>query len=235
MSSPIRDITFLCPRDSSRVQYLAACGFLQHARKWISIEGAGDLVEALPSRSASTLLPLTCLDSKDDIEQIIHSVRSGLDSLMGHSSQRSVKKAIQSTIQELTANIFDHARTDIGWIYAQEYFNRYQQKSYVQIAIGDAGCGIRKSLATRFDEFDDINDSEALRRMLLEELSRRTSGTGGTGYQVLKKAAKENDGRFSLRSGTGEVKQYRGSNNVNISDSTSSWPGTQLFISITYG
>ena len=166
-----KNITFKCPTDSQAANYIATCGFIHYAQNYAVIDGDERLLEIEPSSSSRTLLPLTCLDNKRDIKAIISSVLNQLDSVMGTSGQ-ALKNAVKGTIQELCANIFQHANIGKGWIFAQQYFNNYKDQPYVEIAIGDAGCGIRQSLCLRFSDFSQKNDEEVMIKMLSKGLSR---------------------------------------------------------------
>lgn len=224
-----KNISFRCPTDSQAANYLATCGFIHYAKDYAEIDGSKRLLEIEPSSSSRTLLPLTCLDKDSDIKAIIDSVRNQLDSVMG-TSGKALKMAVKGTIQELCANIFQHAHIDKGWIFAQQYFNSYKDQPYVEISIGDAGCGIKSSLCMRFSEFLPKSDEEVMINMISERLSRHEAPNRGTGYHVLQQAAKDHDGSFSLRSGTGLVRQPRKNPTLKGSGVLPWWPGTQLLV-----
>jgi hypothetical protein len=221
-----------CPESQDCRQYLAVSGFLQAMRPFVSFEGVDDLIDTAPSWSADTVLPLTRLEA-DEIQDLHQGVQRRLGNMLRGAAHRPRDLApILSTIQEACANVFQHARCRDAWLAAQRYLNRYTRDPYVEVAIADAGCGIRESLATRFRNFSRLSDGEVLERMLTEGLSRFEDPNRGTGYWVLQDATRQRDGSFYLRSGSGAVRRPRGSGLQRVVLSTR-WPGTQLQVRLT--
>ena len=189
--------------------------------------------------SAHTLLPLTRVDTKKgenaEIQRLMRQVDDRLEEMLGSGGQRwrPQKSSIRSTVRELCMNVFHHAEADEGWIAAQRYFNHYTGDPYIEIAIGDAGQGIRKSLAPSYLELRSAADSAAMIRMVTEQLTSSRDQRRGNGYYVLQRATRLLDGSFLLWSGSGAVRQHRSSQKLKATDHATSWPGTQLKITLT--
>jgi hypothetical protein len=216
-------------------RYLAANGFIAAASAFADLEGAGDVL-GQSSSGSDTVLPLTRLASIDDIPPLLRDIESRLDEMLGSGSSgwERAKGPLRSTVRELCANVAEHAGGAPGWIAAQRYRNHQAGTPFVRIAIGDAGRGIRRSLATQHTELLKASDGEALERMLKERLTSSPQAFRGNGYFVLQKATKELSGSFQLRSGTAEVVRPRGGGNRRR-DGLAGWPGTFLDVSLTCG
>lgn len=222
------------PRNSDCRRYLAAAGFAQAIAQWADVPESDDVRGLEPSAGLETLLPLCRLSGTDQIPGLLQGLERSLDSMLGggDTSWDSTKRPILSTIRELCDNVFQHAGGAPGWVAAQKYRNRKSGKDYVEIAIGDAGRGIRRTLATRFTELLKVSDGEALERMLVEHLTRSTNAYRGVGFFVLQKATKDLDGSFYLRSGAGALERARRGALVR-KEGLSAWPGAQLEMRLT--
>jgi len=214
-------------------RYLVANGFVAAASAFADFDGIDD-VRGGSSGASDTVLPLTRLASIDDIPPLLRDIESRLDEMLGSGSKgwERAKGPLRSTVRELCANIAEHAGGTSGWIAAQRYRNHRAGTPFVRIAIGDAGRGIRRSLATQHTELLRATDGEALERMLKEHLTSSPQAFRGNGYFVLQKATEELAGSFHLRSGTAEIQRPRGGGDRRRNGLVA-WPGTFLDISLT--
>lgn len=223
-----RSMVVLCPPAETCGWYLARSGFIAHVEVFSEVICASRLRGSAPDQPFGTVLPLQALQSSDQVA----SVSSAFEKFIGGGRADAVIRPIVSTLEELCANIFHHAAYPIGWFVGQRYRNGYQGREFVELAIVDAGQGIRQSLGQRFPELLRIADSLVIRRMLDQGLSSSGDPFRGNGYHVLQRAAKQLDGSFTLRSGTGVVTQPRGAP-PRQRDYEPSWPGTQLRVRFT--
>jgi hypothetical protein len=204
-----RSVTIACPTNLNVLSYMAALGFLQMVPACVRLTGTQG-IERNRASGSDRLVPLTRLSSTDDMEQVIETV-SRLDGMLGAGDGEWIKTkgAVLSTITEICSNIFHHANVGHGWVAAQTYFNRFTAGDYIELAIGDAGRGIKATLAEALQELAPLPDEVVLARMLNEHLSSRTASGGGMGYYVLQQAARQLDGQFWLRSGLGGISHPR--------------------------
>ena len=226
-------IRTLCPEQEGCRRYLAASGMLQHLAELGELEGDGGLRSTNPSWTAGTVLPLTSLSAESEIAGTWHQFEDRLRSLLSRTGDGNGPKLgpIGSTLFEICQNVFDHAGEGrIAWVAAQQYLNRWTQMPFIEIAIGDAGCGIRTSLGSTHSEVLHGTDSEAIVRAL-RGLSRKP-GYSGNGYGVLQDAARNLDGSFLLQSGTGVVRRPRRKSLIRT-DRVLSWPGTRVQVCLT--
>jgi hypothetical protein len=214
-------------------RYLAAAGLLQMLTGLVTVRGAEDLDGAEPSSAVQSVLPLTKLRGHAELQPFLQDLERRLDDLLGcgDDGYEQVKRPLLSTLRELCDNVFQHAGGAPGWIAAQKYRTR-AGTAFVEVAIADAGDGVRRTLATHHTELLLVPDGVALERMVKEGLSRHTDPARGTGYYVLKAATKALGGSFYLRSGSGAVGRPR-NGSVQRHDGLSHWPGTHLQLSVT--
>jgi hypothetical protein len=214
-------------------RYLASAGLLQMLQGVVTVHGAEELDGVGPSNSAETVLPLTRLCGQSELPPLLQHLEQRLDDMLGYAddSWDAKKRPIISTVRELCENVFQHAGGSPGWIAAQKYRSGTGD-AFVEIAIADAGIGVRRTLSTHHTEFLSALDGEALERMVKEHLSRYTDPLRGNGYYVLQEATKDLDGSFFLRSGSGAVGRRRRSRLLR-QDALAHWPGTHLEIRLT--
>jgi hypothetical protein len=221
-------MTILCPPAESCGWYLARCGFISCIDAFSEVICAAQLREPVPEQPFGTVLPLQMLRRPEQIA----SISSAFESFLISGRSEAAIRPVISTLEELCANIFHHAAYPIGWFAGQRYWNNYQGREFVELAVVDTGQGIRRSLGKRFPELLGTADSLVLRRMLDQGLSSSSDPFRGNGYHVLQRAASQLDGSFTLRSGTGVIIQGRGTPQKQR-DHLPSWPGTQLRVRFT--
>lgn len=227
-------IQLAVPKNGDCRRYLAAAGFVQAVCNFVPIVGGDDLIGREPANRTEAVLPLTRIAKSDEMPSVLRDLEERIDAMLGRgdASWDSAKRGIVSTLRELGENVFQHAGGAPGWIAGQRYRNRSSGKEYVEIAIADAGRGVRRSLATRYTELLTATDGEALERALREGLSSSAIPERGTGYFVLQHWTKQSDGSFYLRSGTGAVTRPR-RRPLHRVDGLGAWPGTQLQFRLT--
>lgn len=232
-SSSLPPIRLQAPVNPDCRRYLASAGLLQILRELVTVVGAEELDGVGPSSSSDSLLPLTRLCGQSELESFLKHLERRLDEMLGcaDDSWDATKRPIISTVRELCENVFQHAGGAPGWVTAQKY-RPATGNPFVEVAIADAGIGVRRTLATHHTEFLTTSDGEALERMVKEHLSRHTDPLRGNGYYVLQEATRELDGSFLLRSGSGAVERRRRSRLIRR-DGLEHWPGTHLDMRLT--
>src|SRR5207245_6847119 len=131
------------------------------------VRGAGAFETQLTGRTGSAsasdvLLEMTPVEKEADVEEVTRNVlgriRRILESELGYG-ERDVT-AFCTVVSEACTNIFDHSE-DVGVVAAQRYTQRDGTK-YVIVGVADLGIGIRRSLATRFEEADGWSPVQAI-------------------------------------------------------------------------
>lgn len=235
-SSRVASLRVDMPLNADCRRYLTAAGFVQKVAECVSCPGAEDLARMNPTTGLEALLPLWRLEGSQDIPQVQRDLEHRIDCMLGTGDQAwdGAKQPILSTLREICENVFQHAGGAPGWVAAQRYRNSRTGKNYLELAIGDAGRGIRRSLATRYTELLGATDGVALEQMFLQHLTRSADQYHGTGYYVLQKATKDLDGSFYLRSGAGAIERPR-RGRLQRKEGLSAWPGTYLALRLTCG
>lgn len=224
-----QSLQLVCPESFDCLNYLAASGFFQHLPDYVTLKEDLGRGTKEGSWDSQTVLPLTNLDNTSRVAEVTSKIRERVAQMMGEDGNgepKALTNLIPSTTQEMCQNIFDHARVQQGWVAAQRYSN--VPTPYIELALGDAGCGIRTTLVDEYPELRERGEATVLRLMIKKGLSRREGG--GMGYNLLRTAADELDGRFLLRSGRGAVRKPRHRSGLTSSTKECEWPGTQLMV-----
>lgn len=223
------------PVDPGCRLYLASAGLLQMLQGVVTVRGADGLDGIRPGSALETVLPLTRLGGDADLEALVAQLEGKLDQLLGCADDAwsETKGRIISAVQEICANVFQHAGGSPGWVSAQKYRPRNGGNPFLEVSVADAGVGIRTSLAGRYPEFGNVQDGEVLERMVRERLSRHSNPVRGCGYFTLQESTTRLDGSFGLRSGSGGIRRERRSRQVLRSEGLPAWPGTHLEMRVT--
>jgi len=227
-----RPLDVMWPSSAECRQYICDSGFADIISKLPGVTGTITPSTTRPVRK--TILPLVRLSNSDEIPYLVRIIGIQLEKILGTGDHTwtNTRSAIASTIRELCENVFQHAGAGGCWIAGQRYRNSFSGRPYVEVAIADAGQGIRRSIGGRHRELLHLGDAEVIRRVLTDGLSRFEDRDRGTGYYVLQRATHELDGSFHLRSGSGAVERPRRGPLRGI-DKKGSWPGTYLMIRLT--
>jgi signal transduction histidine kinase len=101
---------------------------------------------------------------------------------------------------DLIDNVLDHSGQDRGGVAAVRAYGA----RLIELAVADAGVGIRASLG-RNPEYDDLSsDAVAIRRALDAHVTSKPGG-GGIGLFLTRRLMELNGGALVVRSGTAEV------------------------------
>ncbi len=113
--------------------------------------------------------------------------------------------AVSSTfafLTELTENVRDHARTELGGFAAAQALRK---KPLFEIGIVDLGVGILRSLSSASHLPTPRDDLEAILKALERGVSATWPHNSGEGLYVTAEALRANGGELLIRSGTGSV------------------------------
>lgn len=225
-------VSLTSPVSEDCCEYMAASGVLQYCAHVGEVTGAAGR-EAKSSSRSETVLALHIIESESDADQARLEVERGLHRVLGSGSTEweRARKAVAASVHEMCANIAYHARARRGFVIAQKYFNRYQQRHWVEFAVGDAGVGIRASLAEAYPDLASAPEPHVLGRMMTEGLTRRPEH-GGNGYYTLQRAVREHKGTLTLHSGRGKAILRPRKTTPQLSALGTRWPGTVLAASI---
>lgn len=220
-------VRFLCPNNDATLRYLAVTGFLVNVRPYAALDAPENFVRMRPARSRETYLPLTRLEDNDDVDEALRTVRNFVRRL---SREGDWFKRFRSLIVELCGNVFRHARIGSGYVIAQRYMG--EDGPFIELAIGDAGCGVIGSLSEKHPVLTTMEPGKALRKAVREQLSSSDNPHAGTGLSELLRTTTDQMGQLVLRSGRARVYTPRHSNRLNARTHRRSLPGTQIMVTV---
>ena len=147
-------------------------------------------------RQSKTYIPIGVLERQADVgrERLESAFLQLLMNVIGDVP--GSRNAIYYPISELTTNIFDHSKSDTGWLLAQWYPN----KKFLDLCIVDRGRGLA---ATYQEELGlTLTDEDAIRKSL-QGVSTKKEKERGYGVRTSKNVVcKALGGSFTLISGS---------------------------------
>lgn len=138
------------------------------------------------------------------------------------------KYEMQTHINELMTNGFDHARSPVGCYVCAQW---YPAKRNLRISFADGGIGIFKSLkdSGKFPEVS--NDAQAIRLAVKPGITTRKGQPGGLGFDYMRKYVRNNDGTLSILSGHAKINFY--TNKIEDKDEPLGFTGTVVDITVS--
>jgi hypothetical protein len=194
------------PQSPDVVRYFAAMGFLRAA------SGAFELADVPRGRlpDSSALLPITVIQSHEDVHEVINELNEGrvsavLSEQLGYSKADAIHFSM--LLSEVSQNIIEHADAP-GWVGIQTYRRwRGIDRRVAVIAVMDLGMGFKGSLerehATRFG--DRWGDATALEAAFIHGVTRFRDPGRGQGLKQIRKRVGRWGGKIAIRSGTARI------------------------------
>src|SRR3989344_3844386 len=167
-------------------------------------------IEIVEHEAAGRFIPLTQIKDSAHLTKFLTEMIPLL-----HLKPDQVEP-IRYIMSELTINVFEHARTDIGAILCAQY---YKKSNTIRIGIVDRGIGIKSSIGAVYRV---TNDLQAIQLALTPGVTGTTDRIGGTEFNAgaglffIKSIAKVNRDFFVIYSGSGLYKLLRESSSKRI-------------------
>jgi hypothetical protein len=187
------------PKDTEVLDYLLQVSFdkaLKSLGKWNIPKD----VQA-SRRKIKPVIPITRFHNWQDIENIANTMQEKF-----HTDFIGLTTLLQPchiVFSELAINAVEHANSDGGFVLAQKY--DYQRGSILEIAVGDCGIGIAKSLKQKLSNKRLFkSDRQAIALVLDGGLSCVSDPHRGNGlYFVKEELTHAPDRSLTIRSGNG--------------------------------
>jgi hypothetical protein len=211
------------------VSYLTRMGFWDEVYQKLNARP-----EQIPLRPAklidrNVLLDITHFLSHDTISGMLEQTGDILQNL-GYTVP--ARGHVLEVLSELCSNVLLHAQTEFGGVAAMQTYRGRTGTRYIVIGIGDAGIGVRRSLAGNLALADRLeSDAQALGVAAQPGASRFAMGGHGGGLPRVMEIARRYAGRVAFRSGTGAL-AFNGSQEERRIFETAPLIGTQLRISL---
>ena len=212
------------------ISYLTRMGFWQEIESKIDAKPGGVPARPMWSEDKNVLVDVTILHSHDAISVMLRKTGEILQSLGYTAIGRG---HVMEVLSELCSNVLLHAQTEFGGVVAsQTYKTPKSGTRYLVMSIGDAGIGVRRSLAANLSLADRLeSDAQALGVSVQSGCSRFSSGGHGGGLPRVLEIARRYGGRVAFRSGTGAL-AYHGIEDQRRLFDTAPIAGTQLRINL---
>lgn len=216
------------PPQHGPVSYLTRMGFWEEVGDKLELRGGTLPFRAPWSEDKNVLIDVTIMHSRDAVMVMLRKTGEILQSLGFSPIGRG---HVMEVLSELSSNVLDHAQSELGGVVStQTYRSRKTGMRYLVMSIGDAGIGVRASLAGNGKIADRLEtDAQALGVAVQMGASRFASGGRGGGLPRVLEIARRYEGRVAFRSGGGAL-AYRGEDDQKRFFETVSQIGTQLRI-----
>jgi hypothetical protein len=214
------------------VSYLTRMGFWEEVHRQLAAP-----LETMPVRPArlidrSVLIDITIMHSHDAISVMLRKTGDILHNL-GYAI--TARGHVLEVLSELCSNVLLHAQTDFGGVAAMQTYRNRSGERYLVMSIGDAGIGVRRSLAANMALADRLqSDAQALGIAVQPGSSRFAVGGHGGGLPRVLEIARRYGGRVAFRSGGGAL-AYSGAEDARRSFEAAPLTGTQLRIMLPEG
>jgi len=212
---------------SGPASYLTRMGFWEEVHELL--DARADSVPIRPARltDRSVLLDITIMRSHDAISVMLRKTGEILQNLGFAITARG---HILEVLSELCSNVLLHAQTEFGGVAAMQTYKNRDGARYLVMSIGDAGIGVRRSLAANMALAERLqSDSQALGVAVQPGASRFASGGHGGGLPRVLEIARRYSGRVAFRSGGGAL-AYNGSDDQRRSFEAPVLSGTSIRI-----
>jgi hypothetical protein len=214
--------------------YLGRMGFLAAAEHVFELH---NLPRGRRGEGPSVLLPITVIDTHEDVHGVIDVLNEGrISSLLSEQLGYSRADAIgfSMLLSEVSQNIIEHADAP-GWVAIQTYdwSRRKAGRRVAVIAVMDLGIGFRGSLqrehSARFGE--RWGDATALEAAFIHGVTRFRDPGRGQGLKQIRKKVGRWGGKIAIRSGTARIADVPDwADGVPMEKDLAPFPGAQILI-----
>jgi anti-sigma regulatory factor (Ser/Thr protein kinase) len=225
----------MVPEKDDTVSYWARARFFEYAADLFDL--SGKVPAARNERESGTLLEITPVVRSDDVHTVVERIKDKAAHIITqnlHLESRAVM-GFAMTLSEACQNIVEHAGRG-GWVAVQNYnYKKRLGRHVVQIAVCDAGVGIRTSLESgnRRPLTERWDDGVALETAVIRGTSRFPDHGRGQGFKGIRGYLNKWQGKISVRSGTSRVAMVPSwDDELPRRDGLPNMPGTQLLIMI---
>ena len=226
---------FMPPERDDTSSYWSRARFFDYAGDLFEIKGK--VPARGTERESRTLLEVTPVSRSDDVHKVVERIKDKAANILTqnlHLESRAVM-GFAMALSEACQNIVEHAGRG-GWVAVQNYnYRKRMGRHVVQIAVCDAGVGIRQSLESgnRRPLTDRWDDGVALETAVIQGTSRFPDPGRGQGFKGIRGYLRKWKGKLVVRSGTARVADVPPwDDDVVRRDHLAPMPGTQLFFMI---
>ena len=195
--------TIVVPRDKEVWYYLHCIDLIAALEAIVPLDVEEDALQGI-NENVTALVPVRDFRTSEEVEEIAAQVEDvfqaspdGLAPLLG---------ACHLVVAELAGNVVAHSGGTRGWVLAQRY--DAGGSPVIEIAVGDSGIGIRRSLA-RNAKHRRLGDRDALRIAIVDGASRLADPHRGYGLgHIRREIGGGRQRRLFMASGFGRLFIY---------------------------
>jgi anti-sigma regulatory factor (Ser/Thr protein kinase) len=226
---------FLPPEKDDTSSYWNRANFFRYAEELYEIKGR--VPPRGPDRDSRTLLEITPVTRSDDVHTVVEKIQPKTASILTQNLHLESRATLgfAMALSEACQNIVEHAGCG-GWVAVQNYnYRKRMGRHVVQIAVCDAGVGIRQSLESgnRRPLTDRWDDGVALETAVIQGTSRFPDHGRGQGFKGIRGYLRKWKGKLAVRSGTARVADVPPwDDDIVRRDHMAPMQGTQLLIMI---
>ena len=194
----------LVPDDANIASYWARADFFTHGEDYFEFDKH---VPRPRAKSNSVVLECTPITKSDDVHGVVDKISERAHEILVESLHFSpqITSRFTMALSEVCQNILEHSGRG-GWVAVQKYDPKSKRRNVI-LAVCDVGIGFRQSLEGSHGRrlSDRWDDAAALEDTVMRGVSRFPDKGRGQGLQGVKKFIGQNDGKFSVRSGTARI------------------------------
>ena len=220
--SPIGVITLIClirklsevgirfdvvvPNHDDTWTYLYQIGFLEVLEQFVPLEVSEAVLQRV-DQSVRALIPVRSFTSYQEVEEIAAQVEEVFQE--SPDGLAPLLPTCHTVVAELAGNVVAHSGTGVGWVFAQRYATG--ESRVIEIAVGDSGIGVRRSLAKNAKHKSaGLDDRGALSRALGDGVSGVDDPYRGYGLgQIRAEIGSGLERGLFMASGRGRLRIYR--------------------------
>jgi hypothetical protein len=171
------------------------------------------------------LIELTRIETETALPELLTKVVAVLQERLQYHKYDAFDVA--TAVSEVCQNIFDHNEGAYGFL-AMQVYGRGQ---FLEIAIGDCGCGLLTTLSRNSRHSAIRTDLAAIRLATQAGTSEYEDATRGTGLYHLLEIAYKHRGAVQIRSGSAKMR-YRMDKRRGWEFRVSQMPGVQISLTL---
>lgn len=203
LNSERKLVKILLPQSDEVCAYLSKIRLLDALRMITSIKGSKGVIEKVLPR-VTPFVPVSGFTTSQEVDAIAIKIE---ESMQSESGLAPLLGTCYTIATELANNVIEHSGGARGWILAQRY--KSPTGAIIEMAVGDAGMGLRASLAQNRRWAGRImSDRDAMRLVGKPGVSRYSDIHRGYGLDFVCQEIRAKERRLIMRSGTGCLVVY---------------------------
>lgn len=197
-----KQIKVVLPSDPAMRDYFSQIHMIDALKSLTKTEPMSVMLNNIIPR-LTPIIPVASFYNETEVEQIAQQI----EETMHEQGFTNLLWPCYTITIELAANVAQHSGGSRGWVLAQRY--DYESGRIIELAVGDSGIGIRRSLRQNPQLTNIITDDKiALKKAVSERVSRYSDPLRGNGLYQICTEVQATDRRLTIRSGSGCLVVY---------------------------